>query len=141
MVKLLMKNRLPNPARSQGFTLIEIMVSITILAVGVLALGGLLVRASQTAEAASAVSYQTTAIMAEMNRYNALPFAQLAAGTTCTTVTTPPLPHALCIIITNVSANVRLVTIRVTPSGSPALPADSVMFERSITGNSTPLGS
>jgi prepilin-type N-terminal cleavage/methylation domain-containing protein len=141
MVKLLMKTRLPNPARSQGFTLIEIMVSMTILAVGILALGGLLLRASRTAEAASAVSYQTTAMAAEMNRYNALPFDQLAAGTTCTTVATPPLPHTLCIIITNVAANVRLVTVRVTPTGSPPLPADSVMFERSITGNATPLGS
>jgi prepilin-type N-terminal cleavage/methylation domain-containing protein len=134
-----MRSRIQDTPESQGFTLIEVMVSITILAIGILLLGGLLVRSSRTAEAASAVSYQTTAMAAEMGRYDALPFAQLVAGTTCTAVTARPLPHDLCITITNVSANVRQVKVKVTPTGNPLLQADSVMFDRSITGNPTPL--
>jgi prepilin-type N-terminal cleavage/methylation domain-containing protein len=123
-----------------GFTLIEVMISITILAVGVMLMSGLLLRSSRAAEAASAVSYQTAAMAAEMNRYDALPFTQLAAGTTCTAVAAHPLPHQLCVIITDVSANRRQVKIRVTPT-DPSIRADSVEFERSITGSPTPLGS
>lgn len=139
MVKLLMRSRIQPSRGTGGFTLIEVMVSITILAIGILVLGGLLLRSARTAEAASAVSYQTAALAAEMGRYDALPFDQLVAGTTCTTVTAHPLPHDMCITITNVSAKVRQVKVKVTPTGNPLLPADSVMFERSISGNGTPL--
>jgi prepilin-type N-terminal cleavage/methylation domain-containing protein len=139
MVELLMRSRILRTPETGGFTLIEVMVSITILAVGILALGGLLLRSSRTAEAASAVSYQTAALAAEAGRYDAIPFAQLVAGTTCTTVTAHPLPHSLCTTVTNVSAKVRQVMVKVTPTGNPLLPADSVMFERSISGNGTPL--
>jgi prepilin-type N-terminal cleavage/methylation domain-containing protein len=124
---------------ARGFTLIEVMVSLTIVSVGVLALGGLLIRSIRSAEAASAVSYQTTTLATEAGRLDALPFALLAAGTTCQTVTAMPFPHTQCTTITNLSAKLREVKVVVTPTGQPPLPADSVRFERSISGNGTPL--
>ena len=128
-------NTLHQPIRSgRGFTLIEVMVSMTVLAVGILVLTSLLVRSSRTAEAASAVSYQTAILAAELGRYDAIPFTLLAAGTTCTTSTAAPLPHELCITITNVSANVRQVKVKVTPTAPTTITADSVVFDRSISG-------
>ena len=121
----------------RGFTLIEVMVSMTILSVGILLLSSLLLRSTRTAEAASAVSYQTAILAAEIGRYDALPFTQLAAGTTCTTVTASPLPHEMCVTITNVSAKVRQVMVKVTPTAPTTIAADSVMFERSISGYAT----
>jgi prepilin-type N-terminal cleavage/methylation domain-containing protein len=122
------------PARKiDGFTLIEVMVSVTILAIGILGLGGLLARSSRAAEGVSALSYQTSVMVASMGRFDALPFALLAAGTTCTTETAAPFPHTLCTTVTNLSAKVRQVKIVVTPANT-ATPADSVMFERSISG-------
>ena len=105
MVELLMTSPTQR-SRQTGFTLIEVMVSVTILAVGVLVLGGFLLRSSRTAEAASAVSYQTSVLAAQVARYDAMPFDQLVAGTTCTTVTNGQLPHALCTIVTDVSPKV-----------------------------------
>lgn len=122
------------PRRAQGFTLIEVMVSMTILAVGILVLSGLLLRSSRTAQAASSVSYQTAILAAEIGRYDALPFSQLAAGTTCTTVTASPLPHTICITVTNVSPKVRQVMVKVTPTAPTTIAADSIIFERSISG-------
>jgi prepilin-type N-terminal cleavage/methylation domain-containing protein len=130
------------PARArrvQGFTLIEVMVSVTILAVGILVLGGLLLRSTRSAEAASAVSYQTAILAAEVARYDAIPFDQLVAGTTCDTVTTSPLPRIRCTTITYVSTKLREVNVRVTPTDNPLLRPDSVVFDRSISGNGTPL--
>jgi prepilin-type N-terminal cleavage/methylation domain-containing protein len=128
-------NPFTQPIRSaRGFTLIEIMVSMTILAVGILFLSSLLLRSSRTAEAASTVSYQTAVLAAELGRYDAIPFSQLAAGTTCTTSTASPMPHDLCVTITNVSANVRQVKVKVTPTGPTMIAADSVVFDRSISG-------
>jgi prepilin-type N-terminal cleavage/methylation domain-containing protein len=121
----------------RGFTLIEILVSMSILAVATLALGSLLVRSSRTAEAASALSYQTAALSAEVGRLGAVPFTDLAAGTVCTTVTAHPFPHDLCTTITNVSDKIRRVSVVATAADAAVAP-DSVVFERTISGNAAP---
>ena len=122
-----------------GFTLVEVLLSMTILAVGILTLGGLLTRSARTADATGRLSYQSGMISTQAARYDALPFDQLAAGTTCTTTTSAPLPHTLCTTITVLSAKVKQVKIKFTPTSNYLVPADSVMFERSVSGNGSPL--
>lgn len=124
--------------KTSGFTLVEVLISITILAVGILALGTLMARGARTAGAASALNYQTTAIAAEAARLDVIPFASLAAGTTCDTVAGPPLPRIRCRTITNLSAKLRRVSVVVTPTDNPLLRPDSVVFERSISGDAVP---
>jgi prepilin-type N-terminal cleavage/methylation domain-containing protein len=121
-----------------GFTLIEIMVSITILAVGILALGTLMARGARSAGAASSVSYQTTILGAEAARFDAIPFTQLVAGTTCDTVAAPPLPRIRCGTITSINPKLVRVSVVVTPTDNPLLRPDSLVFERSISGDAAP---
>jgi len=125
--------------RRGGFTMVEVLVSVTVLAVGTLVLGGLLVRASRSAEAASSVSFQTAAMASELARLDAMPFASLAAGTTCDTTAGAPFPRIRCSTITTVSANRKLVKVKVTATENPLVQADSVMFERSVTVGVNPL--
>jgi prepilin-type N-terminal cleavage/methylation domain-containing protein len=138
MVELLMQHP-THKGRAKGFTLIEVMVSITILSVGLMLLGGVLVRSARSADAASTVSYQTAIMASAVARLDAIPFTQLAAGTVCTTVTGGQFPHVLCSVITDINPKLKQVRVRVTPTGQPPVPADSVMFERGISGNGTPL--
>lgn len=121
-----------------GFTLIEVLVSMTILAVGILALGTLMGRGARSATAASSVSYQTTILGAEAARLDAIPFTQLAAGTTCVTVTGMPLPHTRCATITNINPKLRQVRVIVTPTNNPVMRPDTLIFERSISGDASP---
>ncbi len=125
-------------ARQAGFTLIEILVSVTILSVGILALGTLMGRGAKSAGAAAALSYQTTVIGAEAARYDAIPFTLLAAGTACDTVAGPPLPRIRCATVTNINPKLRRVSVVVTPTDNPMLQPDSVVFERSISGEAAP---
>jgi prepilin-type N-terminal cleavage/methylation domain-containing protein len=144
MVELLMPFSIANrglPVRRAGFTLIEVMVSVTIVAIGLLVMGRLLVRSARQAEAASAGSYQTATLAAQLGMYDALPFDQLAAGTVCDTATAHPFPRISCVTVTNVSAKIRKVSVVVTPTDNPLLSPDSVVVERSISGNGNPLNS
>jgi prepilin-type N-terminal cleavage/methylation domain-containing protein len=127
-----------NMRSSAGFTLIEVLVSVTMLAVGILALGSLMARGARTANAASSVTYQTTVLGAEAARFDAIPFTELAAGTTCDTVATPPLPRIRCVTITNINPKLRRVSVVITPTNNPLLLPDSIAFERSISGEAAP---
>jgi prepilin-type N-terminal cleavage/methylation domain-containing protein len=126
-------------SRREGFTLIEVLVSITILAVGIIALGTLMVRSSKAADVASKASYRTAIMAKRVSYYDALPFDQLVAGTACTTSSTAPLPYQQCTTITTISAKVMQVKIKITPTGVTSVPADSIMFERSKSGFGNPL--
>jgi prepilin-type N-terminal cleavage/methylation domain-containing protein len=127
------RKRLP---RTGGFTLVEVLVSMMILGIGTVALGALLLRSARQATAASALVYQNAALSSEVGRLGALPFDQLAAGTTCVNVTTGPFLHTRCAAITSVSAKVFRVTVTVTPTGATQLAPQSTAFERSIAGTS-----
>jgi prepilin-type N-terminal cleavage/methylation domain-containing protein len=132
-----MKRR-PTSRPRNGFTLIEVLVSLTVLSLGLVLLGTLLIRAARQATAASSVVYQTAALSKEVGRLGAMPFASLAAGNTCTAVTAHPLPHSLCTTITVVSPKRKSIKVVLTPTGNPYLSADSTMFERSISGDASP---
>ena len=62
----------------------------------------------------------------------------LAAGTTCDTLAVAQLPRVRCSIVAVVSPKLTRVTVRVAAIGNPLIPADSVIFERSISGDVVP---
>jgi prepilin-type N-terminal cleavage/methylation domain-containing protein len=124
--------------RNDGFTLVEVLVSIMILSMGSLALGTLLLRGARAGTATSAVTYQTAALTSEAGRLGAIPFSLLAVGNTCVNVTTGPFLHTRCSNIVTVSALVKRVTVTVTPTAPTSLQPMTASFERSISGNAVP---
>ncbi|MEO8089857.1 MAG: prepilin-type N-terminal cleavage/methylation domain-containing protein [Gemmatimonadales bacterium] len=122
-----------------GFTLVEVMVSMTILSVASLAMGSMLVRSTRAAGATSSAAHQTAAMSGAMARLDVLPFASLTAGTTCVTVTAVEFPYTQCTTINSVSSKVKLVTVVITPSGNLLLQPITTSFKRTISGNGNPL--
>jgi prepilin-type N-terminal cleavage/methylation domain-containing protein len=127
------------PKQERGFTLIEVMVSMTMLSVASLALGTLLFRAARQANATSTASYQTATLAGAAGRFDALPFDGLTAGTTCVTITTAPFPNTQCTTINNVSSKVKTVIIVVTPSGNALMHPDTTIITRTKSVASNPL--
>jgi prepilin-type N-terminal cleavage/methylation domain-containing protein len=125
-------------SKNAGFTLIEVMVSMTLLSVASLALGSMLFRATRQAGAASAGVQQTASLSGEVSRLDAMPFELLAPGTTCVTESTPDL-STRCTTINTVSPKVKQVTVVVTPSGNPLLQPITTTFTRTVSGNGQPL--
>jgi prepilin-type N-terminal cleavage/methylation domain-containing protein len=122
-----------------GFTLVEVMVSMVLLSVAAVTLGGLLFKAARTAQLTADVVHSTAALSQEINRVDAVPFDSLPAGTTCTTVSTPPFPHTRCTTVNNVSSKVKSVIVVVTPSGNTLLHPDTTTVIRSKPDNGKPL--
>lgn len=132
-----MTTRTPASSSRGGFTLVEVMVSMTLLSVASLTLGSMLFRAARQAGATSATAYQTAQLSGEVSRLDALPFDQLAAGTTCVSIATPPATS--CTTINNISSKIKQITVVVTPSGNPLLQPITTSFTRTISGNGNPL--
>lgn len=130
----------PALRQTGGFTLVEIMISMSILSVASLAMGSMLFRAAHQAVLTSSTGYQTNAMAGALSRLDVLPFDQLpAAGTTCVTVTAPEFPHTVCTTVLNESAKIKLVTVVITPTGNALLQPVTSTFRRTISGNGNPL--
>ena len=119
--------------KTGGFSLVEVLVSMTLLSVASVALGSMLFRAGRQAGATSAAAHQTAELSGEVSRMDALPFDQLVAGTTCVNIATPPATK--CTTLNNVSAKVKQVTVVITPSGNPLLHPITTTFTRTTSGN------
>jgi type II secretory pathway pseudopilin PulG len=118
-----------------GYLLVEIIVSMLVTSIVVLALSPMMVRISRTASTSSTAVYEAAAISGEVSRLSALPYDSLATvGVGCVTVSTPPQPYQRCTTINNISAKVQQLIIVVTPSGNTLLKPDTVNLVRTKTG-------
>jgi prepilin-type N-terminal cleavage/methylation domain-containing protein len=126
-------------AQTGGFTLVEVLVSMTLLSIASLSLGTLMFQAARQAHATSGAAYQTAAVASALGQYDVLPFDQLVAGTTCTTVNDPEFPHERCVTVVNVNSKAKTVTVVITPSGNSVLEPVSTTIRRTISGNGNPL--
>jgi prepilin-type N-terminal cleavage/methylation domain-containing protein len=124
-----------------GFSLVEVLVSMTILSVASLAMGTMLVRATRAAGATSSVAHQNAAMSGALARLDVLPFDALVAGTTCVTITAAEFPHTECTTINTISPKVKLITIVVTASGNSLMHPVTTTFKRTRSGftNGNPL--
>jgi prepilin-type N-terminal cleavage/methylation domain-containing protein len=124
-----------------GFTLVEVMVSLAVLSLALLALAPLGLLAARQASVVHGTTYETGVLAAEVARVSVLPYAHLTTGTACTTVSTAPFPHTRCTTVTNASATRKQVAVVVTPAGNPLLQPDTVVIERTDPGHLSPLDS
>lgn len=122
-----------------GFTLVEILVSMTIFSIASLGLGTLLFRAARQAEATSSASYNSAAITQQVSQLQVLPFDDLVAGSTCETVTDPVFSYESCVTIVDINAKIKQVTVVITPSGDGLVGPVTSSFRRTISGNGKPL--
>jgi prepilin-type N-terminal cleavage/methylation domain-containing protein len=122
--------RRPLAARA-GFSLVEIMVSITLLAIALTSLAGLSFTAARHQREVTAATYRAAFMSEQVNRLTTIPFGALPAEPVDTFVTTGPLPHRRQITVTALTPTVSQVRIIILPT-RPYLRADTATFERSL---------
>jgi prepilin-type N-terminal cleavage/methylation domain-containing protein len=123
----------------QGFSLIEIMVALTILAITLGGFAALSFYYIKRVEVGSATTQKTAELNEQAQRLSALSFDSLDSRAGCTTFSSGVFPHTRCITVTNVGGNARhkRVTIVITPANTLVKP-DTVIMDRTKTPTTNP---
>jgi len=126
------------PRNREGTSLVELIVAMTFLGVVLASVAGLSVESAQRAGSLSGQSRRQAAVSEEINRVTALPWSQLALGTSCQTVNDPGFQHTRCVTVTAINTTNRQVRVVVTPT-QPGLRPDTVLFVRANPPTVNPL--
>ena len=126
-------------AGRRGFSLIEVMVAMTILSIVLLSLGKLATAAAVRGRTNDLVIKRMAALQLEANKFGAVPFSALSTWSTANlTVTRGNFTYTRKLTITAASANHYTIKIVVVPS-TDTTRRDSVMFDRSLPPSGSPL--
>jgi prepilin-type N-terminal cleavage/methylation domain-containing protein len=109
-------------SRSEGFSIMEVLVTIVLLAIILTTLAGLSFSAARQSVFAADASTREAAALATMNRLATLPYDQLAAAAGCETRGTTNNQYTLCVNV-NMSDGAARVVITTTPLQRTAAPA------------------
>jgi prepilin-type N-terminal cleavage/methylation domain-containing protein len=125
-----MKKTLEIRGSREGFTLVEIVVAMTILSVVMVTLAGLTFQTARRSISAQGNDQRQAVVMQQLNQMAAVPYDSLGAGsyTGCTTITAS-FGYTRCLTMTQVNTNLRRMTIIITPT-QPLWRADTVRVER-----------
>ncbi len=123
--------------RREGFSLVEVVVAMVMLAVVVMSLGALTtVTAQRSIVLANSTGRQAFALQ-ETNRMATIPYGSINALAGCDTLSTGQLRYRRCISVTQ-AIRYREITIIVTPLKIGTI-SDTIVFRRVAEAVSNPL--
>lgn len=126
-----------NPRK--GFSLIEVMVAMTMLAIVLMALAKLSIVVAVRGRGNDLVAKRTAVLQLEANKLGAIPYATLASWSTATTtLTLGDFTYTRRLAIANTGQNRYSIKILITPM-SDTTQKDSVTLDRTKPATNTPL--
>ena len=120
-----------------GFSLIEVMVGLTLLCIALTSVAALDYTVMRRTLDVSRASYSNATLARQASRFLSLPYDSLSAHAGCITVSAPPVPNSACATVTTVGANLKQVTIVLTLTGTKTRP-DTVVLNRANVGGPNP---
>jgi hypothetical protein len=130
------------PAGESGVGLVEILVTISILSIVMLALGSLMFQATRDLNHSGGVAYRSAAQQSALTWATALPWDSLhstpGGPVGCITDTVGQLVYNRCATLQTVSGKVRRLTITVTPTGLLLPMPDTVVVDRNMPTQASP---
>lgn len=113
----------------RGFSLIEVIVSMVLLAIAVSSLAAMMHSVSRSSIKVTGSAYRNGVLMHEINRLIALPYDSLGVGTQSYSATDGAYPHTRTVTIAEPTAKLKTVKVVVTPS-NPLYKPDTLQFTR-----------
>ena len=124
--------------RQEGFTIAEVVISMVLLSIILVTLGGLTYTSAQRALTATASAQRQAYAMETVNRLTTLPFANLAGAAGCDSVGSPNMRFQRCITVTT-AGNAATITLVTTPVNQKAVGTSTLRFYRANTAATNPL--
>lgn len=119
----------PRPAR-RGFSLIEIMISMSLLAIVLSALAALSLRVSQRMRSNRIRTFRQAELVTQANRFSTMPYTELSSAAVDATITSGDFPHTRTVRRVNVAAlTLDSIVITITPTND-ATAKDSIAVVR-----------
>lgn len=115
---------------ARGFSLIEIMVAITLLALCLVGVAQVTFVMARRAYSVSGGQARDGIIAQQVSQFAALPFDSLKGKAGSLIVNKPPMPYTRTVTVDSLSPTLVRVTIVVTPTSSLYKP-DTVVLQRS----------
>jgi prepilin-type N-terminal cleavage/methylation domain-containing protein len=112
-----------------GVSLVELLVAMVILGVMLTSVAGLTFEAARRSVVTTGDSYRQAALLEEVNRLTAEPYGNLAAGSTCRTVSSGIFPHTRCVTMTSTGLYSMQLMVVVSPTQRGVRP-DTAVFTR-----------
>lgn len=124
-----------HPRSTEGFTLIEILISVVLLSLVAAGLAGGLLATSRQSRTAGLVSGRGAVMNSEVSRLSATPTTALVAGTTTATVIRGGVAFTRTTEITTATDSIRARVIVAPPTGRGVAP-DTVVLTRTLRASS-----
>lgn len=127
-------------ARQDGSTIIEVVVAVVMLGIILTMLAGLTYTTARQAVRNNDTALQQAAMLEVVNRYSAIPYAEVSAlngSTTCDNVGSANAQFQRCVTVSAATRGVR-VNVVVTPL-QRGIPATSTQFARAAPATANPL--
>ena len=122
-----------------GASLIEIVMALGILAVVLIALGGLMFQVARHTQRSAAVAHRSAAAGNAATWIQGLPWDSLGTAVGCTTDTTGPMTYTQCVANSDLSTNLKRVTVVISPTGVMVALPDTVVIDRNKPRPASPL--
>ena len=126
--------------RRRGFTLIEVMIAITLISIVSVMLTPVIVYQARRDRLATAATYRWALSAEAINRINATPAAALLEGTSCDTAAALPIRFSRCLTVSNLTTRLQRVTVVVEPIDYAWIPSDTLLIERAANIGALGLG-
>lgn len=115
---------------TRGFTLIEAMIAVVIVAIISLMLTPVVVFEARRERLATAATYRWALTAESINRVNSIPAALLNPSTVCDTAAALPIVFERCITTVNTTSRLQTVSVVVLPLDHSWIPGDTTVIER-----------
>ena len=119
----------------RGFSLVEILVTMVLLAVTLMCLMPVTMQVTRLGAQATVAAQRSAVLAGEIQRIEQQDFSSLSTGTICTDRSIADFAHTTCVTVTTLDASNKRVSVIVTPSISGAADTGTVALNRGLRYN------
>ena len=113
-----------------GFSLIGVVVSMSILSVGLMGLAGLTAASARRAAGVGHLNRVAQTMTQQVNRIGAMPYDSLTLGVSCRAMSSNGFDYTRCMRVDSLDMRVKRITLVITPANTFYRPATEI-FQRS----------